>query len=444
MSIDWNSIQQETITHLQNLLRINTTNPPGNEIAAVTYLAEILKKEGIPFQIFEPSPGRANLVARLKGSGEKKPLLLTAHLDVVPAEAAQWSHSPFSGDLADGCLWGRGAVDMKQMAVMELMMLLLAKRQGISLSRDIIFAAVADEEAGCEWGSKWLVENKKELLDAEYALNEVGGFSLYVDGAGEKIFYPIGVAERGVCWLTLKAKGNPGHGSMPHAHQAVVKLSQAAHQLGTKDFPFHSHPVTRDFISTLASYQGGIRKLILKFLLIPGLNSFILKYLIPADKSYKFKPLFRNTVSPTILHAGDKVNVIPSTAEMKIDGRILPGQTIELFLRELEKIMGVELEQEINCAHEPTTSSYPNEFYRHLTQTLIRHDPQAVPVPYLIPGFTDSAHYRKLGIKCYGFVPLKLPRDMNFSEMFHGHNERVPVEGLMFGVKVLWDVMMGM
>ena len=217
--IDWNSVKQEAVTHLQNLLRINTTNPPGNEIEAVKYLSGVLTKEAIPHQIFEPAPGRASLVARLKGNGSKRPLLLTSHLDVVPAEGKKWERAPFSGDLKDGFIWGRGALDMKQMTVMELMMLLTVKREGLPLSRDLIFAAVADEEAGCKWGSKWLVANKPELIDAEYALNEVGGFSLHID---RHVFYPIGVAEKGFCWFKVTAQGEPGHGSLPHDDQAAV------------------------------------------------------------------------------------------------------------------------------------------------------------------------------------------------------------------------------
>ncbi|MBI2338964.1 MAG: M20/M25/M40 family metallo-hydrolase, partial [Deltaproteobacteria bacterium] len=282
--MDWDSLKQEAVTHLQNLLRINTTNPPGNEIEAVKYLAGVLDKENIPFQIVEPSPGRASLVARLKGNGSKRPLLLTSHIDVVPAEEKEWQYPPFSGHLKDGFIWGRGAVDMKQMTAMELMVFLAAKREGLSLKRDLIFAAVADEEAGCKWGSRWLVEKRPELIEAEYALNEVGGFSLHIDN---HVFYPIGVAERGVCWFKVKARGEPGHGSIPHDNQAVVKIAEAAEKIGVRSLPYHLHPLAGKFISFLAAHQKFPRGFILNLLKRPALAGFILRRLFPDKKQAK-------------------------------------------------------------------------------------------------------------------------------------------------------------
>lgn len=436
--MDWNSVKQETIKHLQNLIRINTTNPPGNEIEAVKYIAGVLKKENIPYEIFEPAPTRASLIARLKGCGSKRPLLLTSHLDVVPAEEKYWDVSPFSGDIHEGCLWGRGAVDMKHMAAMELVLMLMVKKSGVQLSRDLIFAAVADEEAGCHWGSQWLVTNKPQLLDAEYALNEVGGFSLHIDG---NVFYPIGVAEKGVCWFKVTSHGDPGHGSLPHHNQAVVKLAGAAQNLGNQSLPFHAHPLVNKFVGFLAAYQSVPRSFILKLLRFPFFNRLILKYLIPDKKKVQsFHAMYHNTVSPTIFKAGSKVNVIPSLAELEVDGRILPGQTVDNFIREVKKIIGHGFEIEILNQANPTEMEYDNELYHLMAKTLIKHDKRAIPVPYLIPGFTDASYYAGLGIKCYGFTPLLLDENLRFSELFHGHNERVPVEGLEFGVKVLWDV----
>lgn len=435
------SLQNEAVTHLQNLLRINTTNPPGNEIEAVKYLAEVLKKEGIPFQIFEPAPGRANLVARLKGNGERSALLLTSHLDVVPADASLWKYHPLSGDLQEGCLWGRGAIDMKQMTAMELTLLLAMKRQEISLSRDIIFAAVADEEAGCRWGSQWLVANKPELFNAEYALNEVGGFSLYVDGVDDPIFYPIGVAERGVCWLKLTAEGKPGHGSLPHDDQAVTKIAEAVLKLGACSFPHHQNEVVARFIEAMAATQKFPRKQVLKLLLRSPFSQFVLNYLIPRQSRAQFRGMLSNTASPTILRAGSKINVIPGRAEVEVDGRVLAGQTVSSFLEELTERVGPELKKEILCQHEPNEIvGYDNDFYQLLAKTLQKHDNKARPVPYMCPGFTDAAYFSTLGIKCYGFAPVKLDRGMNFSDLFHGHNERIPVEGFLFGLRVLGDV----
>ncbi|MDO8520152.1 MAG: M20/M25/M40 family metallo-hydrolase [Deltaproteobacteria bacterium] len=436
--MNWETIQAEALNHFQNLIRINTTNPPGNEIEAVKYISALLQKEGIPHEIFEPAPGRASLIARITGTGAKKPLLLTSHLDVVPVEAEKWSHPPFSGEIHDGCVWGRGAVDMKQMAAMSLMMLLTAKRNGVRLSRDLIFAAVADEEAGCQWGSQWLVENKPQLLDAEYALNEVGGFCVTI---GEHRLYPIGVAEKGICWFKITVEGDPGHGSIPHDNQAVVKMSGAVSRIGEKTMPFHQTAIACRFVNQLAKHEKSLRSLVLKGLTLKLFNRFILEKIFPDKrKARSFHALFHNTMSPTVFKAGSKINVIPSTAELSIDGRILPGETVESFIEEARQIIGPGFGLEILRSWKPLEVPHDNPFFDLLAQSLKANDSQAVAVPYLMPGFTDAAHYNRLGIKTYGFAPVRLPPGMDFSSLFHGHNERIPVDGFYFGLKVLWDV----
>lgn len=431
-------ISHEAITHLQNLIRINTINPPGNELEAIKYISQILNAESIEHQIFETAPGRANLIARINGNGKKRPLLLNGHLDVVPAQWDQWKHPPFSGIIEEDCIWGRGAIDMKQMVVYSLMMLLALKRKNIILDRDIIFAAVADEEEGCEFGSRWLVENKPELLDAEYALNEGGAFSLNIDG---HVFYPIGVAEKGLCWFKVTSTGEPGHGSVPHENMALVKLAKATADIGKNDFPYHKHPLVEQFIRQISKTQTLVKSLILKGLLVSRLERIILGKMFPdKKKARQFHSLLHNTASPTILNSGSKINVIPSVAELHIDGRIIPGETVDSFIHEVKQIMGEGFGIEISQAWNPTLMNYQNPFFDHLKQTLINHDPKGIPIPYLIPGFTDSAHYSRLGIKCYGFAPVKLPPEINFAELFHGHNERIPVEGFKWGLAVMWDV----
>lgn len=438
MVINWDHIEREAVTHLQNLIRINTINPPGNELEAVSYLSNVLKKEGIDSQIFESTPGRANLVARLRGDGSRKPLLLTSHVDVVPAEKEDWEVDPFSGEIKNGFIWGRGAVDMKQMTAMELMVFLLAKRNKIHLRRDLILAAVADEEMGCRFGSEWLVENKPELIQAEYALNEIGGFNLSID---DNVFYPIGVAERGVCWFKIISRGDSGHGSLPHDNQATVKLAKGVDRLGRAELPFHSHPIVRQFVSQMASRMKAPKKWALKGLLIPFLHSFILKKLMPdKKKARQFYSLFHNTVSPTIFRSGDKINVIPAKAEAEVDGRIIPGQSVKEFLAEVQKVIGTDFEIEILKTEEPPPASDQNDFYDLLGRALKNNDERAIPVPYIMPGFTDASQYSRLGIKCYGFAPVRFQDGMNFSDLFHGANERIPVEGFVFGIKVLWDV----
>jgi len=439
--MDWDSIREEAIIHLQNLIRIDTTNPPGNEIKAVTYLKEVLQKEGIESQVFEPAPQRGNLIASFRGNGSKRPLLLTSHLDVVPANKEKWQVDPFSGELKEGEIWGRGAIDMKQMTVMELMVFLMAKRNNLSLPRDLIFAAVADEEEGCNAGTGWLVGNKPELLDAEYALNEVGGFSLPIDG---HVFYPIGVAEKGLCWFKIVAHGDPGHGSLPHDNQALVKLAAVARRLGGGYLPFHRHPISHQFVNGLASHLKFPKSWGLKALLNRFLHPLALNYLIRDQKqSNQFYSLFHNTVSPTVFNSGNKINVIPAKASIEVDGRIVPGETVEYFLAEVKKMIGSGFDIEILKAWDPPPVSDQDGFYDLLCKTLIGHDPAALPLPYIIPGFTDASQYSRLGIKCYGFSPVKLDKGTNFADLFHGNNERIPVEGFMFGLKVLWDVVRG-
>jgi len=431
---------KEAVRNLQNLLRINTTNPPGNEIAACRYIADIFDKEGISYQILESAPTRANIIARIEGDGSEKPLLLTSHLDVVPCERDKWDEDPFGGEIKDGYIWGRGAVDMKQMTALELAVFLKAHREKTPLKRDLIFAAVADEEAGCTYGSKWLVENHPDLVRAEYAVNEVGGFSLHVN---DSVFYPIGVAEKGLCWFKIIAKGDPGHGAMPHDNQAIPHLCFAGQQLAENKLPFHSTELVTQFVSELAKRQKFPKNIILNSIKNRFLHGFILNNLFP-DKARArvFKNMFRNLGTPTQLKAGYKENVIPSEAELVVDGRFLPCSTVESFLQEVKDLIGPNFDIEVIQAEEANQTDYDNSFFETLKETLSTHHPGSIPVPFLISGFTDAKHYAKLGIKCYGFAPTKISPELNFAAMFHGHNERIPVDSLDFGVRVMWDMIL--
>lgn len=435
--INWDNVKNEAIAHLQNLIRINTTNPPGNELEAVRYISGVLAKEGIPHEIFESFPGRGNLVARLKGNGARRPLLLTSHVDTVPAEKEHWNVDPFSGEIKEGSIWGRGAVDMKYMTAMELMMLVLAKRSGQPLSRDLILSAVADEETGCRLGSQWLVANKPGLLDAEYALNEIGGFNI---PAGGRNLYPIGVSERGVLWFKIVAHGASGHASVPHDDQAIVKLANVAAKLGKKSLPFHSGDVSEKFVRGLAGLNRGPRKWLVKLLLVPQLHNFVLSLFPDKKRAHSLYALFHNTLAPTVFAGGEKINVIPSRAELEVDGRIVPGQTAETLLMEVKKIIGAGFGIEISFSSDPVKTDYENDFFRLLCRSVERHDSKANCVPWLILGFTDAAYYRRLGVKCYGFAPVRFSENTVFSELVHAHNERIPVEGFVFGLRVLWDV----
>ncbi|MDC3957318.1 M20/M25/M40 family metallo-hydrolase [Polyangium jinanense] len=422
----------------QTLLRIDTTNPPGRERAAAEVVAGELAAAGLDPITLESAPERTNVVARLRGTGELPPILLTAHLDVVEAEASAWKHPPFSGVVADGCLWGRGAIDMKNMAAMSVAILARLAREKPRLRRDVIFAAVADEEAGCDHGSRFLVENHADLVRAEYAIGESGGYTLHL---GKATFYPIQVAEKGICWVRARVRGEPGHGSMPREDSAVVKLANAIARLGEKPLPVHVTPYIRDFVDGLASKQPAPLRSLLRRLLHPAIAPHVLRALPDRSMARSFGAMLSNTASPTILRAGAKVNVIPGFAEAEIDGRTLPGQTEADFLRELGAVLGPEVSLEvIRSAPATAIDSVDSPLFDAMRAAILDREPGATVVPYMIPGFTDAQYFTRLGAKWYGFSPVKMPKGLRFAELFHGHDERIPVDGLKWGTEVLFDV----
>lgn len=438
--INWENIKEEAVRHLQALLRINTTNPPGNERPAAEYLAEVLQSEGYEPVVLDSAPSRGNVVARFKGSGEIPPLLLLSHLDVVPAEPENWEHDPFSGEVVDGMVWGRGALDMKSIVVMQLMTMLLLKRSDVALKRDVIFAATADEEAGGIYGAGFLVDNHPELIRAEYALSEFGGFPVELGG---KRIYLCQVAEKGICWMRLRARGTPGHGSMPHSDNAVVKLARAVEHLGRACLPLHRTEAVVAMVEGMARALGGVKGAALRLLLSPTFGSLALSLFIRdlRMRDY-FRALLHNTVSPTVLRAGGKTNVIPSQAEAELDGRILPGQDLESFKKELLKIIGPDFELEPLVIAPPLETSYRTPLFEAFRRRLRGHDPDCAVVPMMMSGGTDAKHLARLKIPCYGFSPMRLPREMDFLGMIHGHNERIPIDALAFGVQSLYQVVL--
>ncbi len=422
----------------QTLLRIDTTNPPGNERAAAEVVVEELAAAGLAPELMESAPERANVVARLRGTGELPPLLLTAHLDVVEADPDTWRHPPFAGVIDDGCLWGRGAIDMKNMAAMSVAVMARLAREQPRLRRDVIFAAVADEEAGCDFGSKWLCETHPELVRAEYAIGESGGFSLHI---GKTTFYPIQVAEKGLCWVRARVRGEPGHGSMPRDDSAVVRLAEKVARLGRTPLPTHITPWVKNFVGAIAARQPLAIRPLIERLLHPQVIPRLLKIVPDRSLARSFAALIANTASPTVLRAGGKVNVIPGVAEFEIDGRTLPGQSDEDFLRELREVIGQDVELEILKSAPPTiTEPIESPLYATIREAILAREPEAVVVPYMIPGFTDAKYFTGLGAKWYGFSPVKLPRSIKFADMFHGNDERIPVDGLKWGAEVLFDV----
>lgn len=433
------SVQREATDYLQQLLRIDTTSPPGNEMAAIRWLDAILQKEGLRTTIVEGAPGRANLVCRLATGGTEGPLLLSSHVDVVPAESPHWTHPPFGGVIADGCIWGRGAIDMKSMTIYGLMAMLRAKREGWRTRRDIIFAAVADEEIETKYGSAYLVTHHPDLIRAEYGLNEVGGFTIHVNGHR---LYPVEVAQKGLVWLAIHAHGTPGHGSTPHSDLAAKKIAHALTQLTHHRLRFHRTPAAAEFVKALASLSAAPRKWLLRGLTLPGLGQVAAR-LLPhnADTAFLLATL-HNTACPTALRGGSDVaiNVIPSTATMYVDGRLLPGQTKETFLAELQSLLGKGYDYEILKYREPTEQPIHTPLFDTIDSVVREADPGAHITPYLIAGFDDAHFYKKIGITMYGFQPLKCPPDYHAGRMYHAHNERIPLDGFHWGVHTFAEV----
>lgn len=436
--IKWSEVHAEALALLKRLIQFETVNPPGNEKPAAEFLADLFRREGLAPEVIDTAPGRACVVCRLKGTGEKPPLLLNGHLDVVAAEADKWSVPPFAAVEKDGFLYGRGAVDMKNMVAMSAMSLIMLKRAGAQLKRDLIFCGVADEEAGGQFGSQFMVANHADKVRAEYSLSEMGGFSTEIDG---KRFYLVQVAEKGVCWLKITTRGEPGHGSMPDRDSALLKAAAIAERLGRKGLKQKNVPAVVKFVELMAANLKFPKNVVFKLLLNPAFSPIILDKVMPDKGSAQaFAAMLRNTANPTIIHAGDKTNVIPSEATLEIDGRLLPGTTTDEFLMEVRQAIGPEPEIEVMRELTPTEAPADDPIFTLFTQAITRLDPGAVVVPNLVTGFTDATHWKKLGMKCYGFSPLKLPPDMAFKSLFHGHDERIPLAGYRFGLEALFEV----
>jgi acetylornithine deacetylase/succinyl-diaminopimelate desuccinylase-like protein len=441
-TLDWTAIGDEALRHLAALLRFDTTNPPGNERAAADYCARVLRDAGLPPAVLEAAPGRANCVARLSGaaaSSSDGPLLLHGHLDVVPADPSDWRHPPFAGETHDGYVWGRGAVDMKNMVAMSLTVVATLARAGVRPRRDVLFAAVADEELGSDLGAKWLVDHHPDRVRAQYALGELGGFTLY---AGGRRLYPVQVAEKGLCWLRLRARGRQGHGSVPHAENPVTRLGEALAAIGRHRLPHHDTAVMRHFLARMAQTQPFPAATVLRLLANPLLSDLVLDRVMPdRARAELFDALLHNTASPTVVRAGAKTNQIPSVAEAELDGRLLPGQTPDDLIRELRAVTGDPhwLELEVIKHHAPVSATPDTPLFAAIERVVARHDPGAVVVPNLIPGFTDAWAWAQLGAVCYGFSPVRLPPDLVFSRLYHGVDERVPADGVRWGVRVLYE-----
>jgi acetylornithine deacetylase/succinyl-diaminopimelate desuccinylase-like protein len=324
------------------------------------------------------------------------------------------------------------------MVVMSALVVAELKRAGRRLERDVIFAAVADEEAGCDDGSRFLVDHHPDLVRAEYALGETAGFTVHLGG---RAFYPVMVAEKGVVWMKLRARGSPGHGSLPREDNATVRLAEAVAKLGRARLPQHVTPAAAAYLDALAASQGFPRSLLLAQLKRPSLAGFVLKMIPDRGVASALAAALSNTAVPTVLRAGVKTNVIPGDAEAEIDGRSLPGQTSEDVVREVRELVGADIEVRVIRDMPPVATETRSPLWDAIVATLAERHPGAVAVPTLMPGFTDAKSWSRLGARCYGFAPVRMPPDgPKFADLFHGDDERIPVDGLEWGVRTLHDL----
>jgi len=424
--------EDEVVELASDLIRIDTTNTGDpdtvtGEREAAEYVAAKLSEVGFEIEMVESgAPRRDNVFCRLPGADPGRgALLVHGHLDVVPADPAEWSVHPFSGAVQDGYVWGRGAIDMKDMVAMTIAVARRFKRDGITPPRDLVFAFLADEEAGGEYGAQWLVRNRPDLFEGcDEAVGEVGGFSLTV--AEDQRVYLIETAEKGIAWMRLNARGKPGHGSFLHDDNAVTKVAEAVARLGNHTFPLTLTDTVRAFLEQMSQLTG------LEFPEDDLEGS--LRKLVPLSRIVG-APV-RDTANPTMLKAGYKANVIPSNAEATVDCRVLPGRQ-DAFLREVDELLGPDVSREWITNLPPLETTFDGPLVEAMAAALRTEDPGARTVPYMLSGGTDAKHFAELGMRCFGFAPLRLPPDLDFASLFHGIDERVPVDALRFGARVL-------
>ena len=420
----------EVVDLTSELIRIDTTNHGGGvctgEREAAELVASWLSEVGIEPTIIETAPRRTNVVARIPGRNPSRPgLLVHGHLDVVPAQAADWRVHPFSGEVTDGCVWGRGAVDMKNMDAMTLAAVRDWMRTGRRPERDIVLAFVADEESTGEFGANHLVERHAGLFEGvTEAISESGAFSVTLpDG---RRAYPVGCAERGTAWMRLTADGTAGHGSKLNGDNAVTKIGRAIARLGDHSFPITPTPTVRSLIEQLAAAYG----------FVPDFDDLTSTIERLGPNARLFSATLRNTLNPTMLDAGYKVNVIPGTATAHVDGRILPGTEDEFFAT-VDALLGPDVRREFVSLEEAVSAPPHGAMWDAMTAALRAEDPGAAVMPYCMAGGTDAKAFARLGIAGYGFSPLMLPPELDYLGMFHGVDERVSVEALQFGCRVL-------
>lgn len=434
--INWDSLANEAAQLLSGYLQIQSLNPPGDERAAAEYLAGQLRARGFEPKIYESAPNRANLLARLPGDGTKKPILLYNHMDVVEADPARWSCDPFSGEIRDGYVYGRGAIDMKGMGILQLLALNLLQQHQPRRSRDIIFFAAADEEKGGKFGAQWMIEHHWPEMEAEYVWDE-GGFGLR-DFFGPQPVFTVAVAEKKDLWLKVIARGEPGHSGMPHENNAINILLRALTRLQSLDSAYELHPIPRRMFRDLAALMPFPKSLLLKNLDTP----LFFRLALPAlTANPTIAAMLKDTMSITVLQAGGKENIIPERAEATLDLRLLPDRAPAEMVEKLKRLVDdPRIEFETLQAPEPATASSPDsEFFRAISETIRELLPNSLVTPMLTPGTTDSTFFRQKGAQSYGLFPILI--DPGELARFHGIDERISLDNLRLGLQITYHML---
>ena len=435
--VDWEAASREMTETLQGLIRMNTVNPPGNEFPLVRWVEDLLKKDGVEVEAIEPAEGRGDLVARVRGDGSRRPLLIVAHLDTVGIEEGKWSVDPFEGTVKDGYLYGRGAIDDKGMAACAIQVLRLLAREKVPLKRDVVVALTCDEESGGKYGIQWLIDNRREQIDAEFGLNE-GGKIIRRDG--RLLYFGVQNAEKRPHNIRLVARGVAGHGSVPRPDNPILALARALERVGRSPAPVKLNSTTRRFFRGMGEVEEEPYGSFLRALAAEEDAALAAHAAVAiGERDYVFASMMRNSVSPTILDAGFRTNVIPSEAEVNLNCRLLPGEKVEEFAAWLTEVIqeeSVEVVYTVPDEPEAPPSPQDSDLFKAIEAVAARMAPGVVVVPYMSTGATDSARLRRAGIPTYGLVPMPLSED-DLSRL-HGNDERLNVESIRFGVEFLY------
>ncbi|HEY2065422.1 MAG TPA: M20/M25/M40 family metallo-hydrolase, partial [Gemmatimonadaceae bacterium] len=436
---DWSAASRETLGHLQAIIRMNTVNPPGNELQVARYLADQLEREGIETHLFEPTPGRGSLVARLRGTGAKAPVLIMGHMDVVGVERAKWSVDPFAAEVKDGYLYGRGAIDDKGMLAANLETMLLLKRnvidKGAQLSRDVIFVANSDEEQRGEWGMGWLIDHHPDLIKAEFALNE-GGRTRIV--GGKRLYVAVQNTEKVPHTVTVTARGPGGHASVPLAGNAILRLGRALAKISAYREPVQVNPTTREFFSELGRVWPNAQEGRAMLDVASNDAGRVQRGARALERIPVFDAVLRNGISATMLQGGIRTNVIPTEATATLNVRTLPGQSIDGVVGRLKRVVNDSLVDiaVTDRGGDSPASDFHSPMFAAIRESALALDPSLVVVPYLSTGATDSARLRNWGMQAFGLLPF--PMNQDDEDRMHGNDERVPLASLDFGTRMIY------